>query len=60
MKGPLVDHDNIPSKRVNGFDLNAYKLLAMARCTKEDMKELVKGDDGVEDVIEASNSNKLV
>ncbi|OMO52499.1 hypothetical protein COLO4_37140 [Corchorus olitorius] len=38
-KGPLVEHDELPSQRANYFDPNAYRLLVKAGYNHEDVQK---------------------
>jgi hypothetical protein len=42
----VIKLERLPNKRLNGFDLNAYKLLAKAIYNREDVSKLAK-DSGM-------------
>jgi hypothetical protein len=45
-KSVVIKLERLPNKRLNGFDLNAYKLLAKAIYNREDVSKLAK-DSGM-------------
>jgi len=44
-KSMVINPRGFPDKRANGFDPNAYKLLAKAGYSREDINELAKDGD---------------
>ncbi|OMO76521.1 hypothetical protein COLO4_25539 [Corchorus olitorius] len=44
-KGPLVEHDELPSQRADCFDPNAYRLLVKAGYDHEDVTKIGKPSD---------------
>jgi len=44
-KSMVINLERLPNKRLNGFDPNAYKLLAKAIYNREDVSKLAKDSD---------------
>jgi len=44
-KSMVINLERLPNKRLNGFDPDAYKLLAKAIYNREDVSKLAKDSD---------------
>jgi hypothetical protein len=45
IKSEVINLEKLINKRVNGFDLNDYKLLSMVGYSREDVNKLAKDRD---------------